>query len=191
MNAYFFKMNQAEKNDILDQHKKIYDGFVTEYIQPNQQNLYVQDYANDKGGITVNNKGEVTSYTNMNINEAYADAGFVPDESFDFGGPDEMYMSMGENLDMIGDGDDDLEHGTFGSEEEGETCPHCNGMGYDEWSGEECEWCGGNPEFSLMKEPEFDEINFDDNDDIDIEIIEPLQEQVNKTLDMFKRFKQY
>ena len=42
-----------------------------------------------------------------------------------------------------------------------------------------------------MKEPEFDEINFDDNDDIDIEIIEPLQEQVNKTLDMFKRFKKY
>ena len=70
MNAYFFKMNQAEKNAILDQHKQVYDGFVTSYGQNiNQQPLYVQDFANDKMGITINNKGEVKTYTNMRINE--------------------------------------------------------------------------------------------------------------------------
>ena len=70
MAQYFFKMSQAEKNDILDKHKTIYDGYVTQYgQQPNTQPLYVQDFANDKGGITVNNKGEVKQYTNMNINE--------------------------------------------------------------------------------------------------------------------------
>jgi hypothetical protein len=70
MNAYFFKMSQAERNNILDQHKQVYDGFVTTYGQQiNQQPLYIQDFANDKGGITVNNKGEVKTYTNMRINE--------------------------------------------------------------------------------------------------------------------------
>jgi hypothetical protein len=31
MGQYFFKVSKAEKNDILDQHKKIYDGYVTLY----------------------------------------------------------------------------------------------------------------------------------------------------------------
>ena len=60
MAQYFFKMSQAEKNDILDKHRTVYDGYVTEYAQgSNQQPLYVQDFANDKEGITVSNKGVV------------------------------------------------------------------------------------------------------------------------------------
>ena len=94
MGQYFFKMNQAEKNDILDQHKKIYDGYVTEYGKTsNQQPLYVQDFANDKNGLVVNNKGDVKHYTNMNINESE-----LP-------------------LDMIGDGEDDLVNGTVNMDE--------------------------------------------------------------------------
>lgn len=72
MAQYFFKMTNEERNNILDQHKTIYDGYVTEYAQgENKQPLYVQDFANDKGGITVNNKGVVKNYTNMNINEIH------------------------------------------------------------------------------------------------------------------------
>ena len=90
MAQYFFKMTNEERTNILDQHKTIYDGYVTEYAQgENKQPLYVQDFANDKGGITVNNKGEVKPYTNMGINE-----------------------SIDGRLDMIGDGDDDLRNGT-------------------------------------------------------------------------------
>ena len=90
MAQYFFKMTNEERNNILDQHKTIYDGYVTEYAQgENKQPLYVQDYANDKGGITVNNKGEVKPYTNVGINE-----------------------SIDGRLDMIGDGEDDLRNGT-------------------------------------------------------------------------------
>jgi hypothetical protein len=89
MAQYFFGMTQAEKNNILDQHKTIYDGYVTQYAQGNnQQPLYVQDFANDKEGLTVSNKGVVKSYTNMGINESE-----LP-------------------LDMIGDGEDDLINGT-------------------------------------------------------------------------------
>jgi hypothetical protein len=35
----------------------------------NQQPLYVHDFAGDKEGLVVNNKGEVKKYTNMGINE--------------------------------------------------------------------------------------------------------------------------
>ena len=66
MNSYFFKMTNEEKNTILDQHKSVYDGYVTQYVKPNQEPLYVQDFANDKNGITVNNKGNVTTYKNKN-----------------------------------------------------------------------------------------------------------------------------
>jgi hypothetical protein len=81
-------MDQAEKNNILDQHKSVYDGFATNYTQPNIQPLYVQDYANDKGGFVVSNKGVVKPYTNVGINESK-----LP-------------------LDQIGDSESDLENGT-------------------------------------------------------------------------------
>jgi hypothetical protein len=95
MAQYFFGMSQAEKNNILDQHKSTYDGYVTQYGQGNnQQPLYVQDFANDKDGMVVNNKGEVKKYTNMGINESD-----LP-------------------LDMIGDGEDDLINGTVDIDDE-------------------------------------------------------------------------
>lgn len=71
MNAYFVGITQQEKNNILDQHKKIYDGY--RLIQQNNtepQPLYVQDFANDKEGFVVNNRGDVKKYTNMGINES-------------------------------------------------------------------------------------------------------------------------
>ena len=71
MNTYFVGITQQEKNNILDQHKKIYDGY--RLIQQNNtepQPLYVQDFANDKEGFVVNNKGDVKKYTNMGINES-------------------------------------------------------------------------------------------------------------------------
>ena len=63
-------MSNDEKRNILDQHKSLYDGYRT--MQPqvsNTQPLYVQDFANDKAGVTVNNKFDVKTYTNVGINE--------------------------------------------------------------------------------------------------------------------------
>lgn len=160
MNAYFFKMTNEEKNNILDQHKSLYDGYVTGYGQSNEQPLYTQDFANDKAGITVNNRGEVGEYRNMRINEmrfdgkstglfdedAQSGSKYTPSETFESDS-----LSVEEQLDMIGDGEDDLEHGTFDDNEEIE-------IFYDE---------------------------------VDEELQEPLKEQLDKTLDMFKRFKSY
>ena len=72
MNAYFFGISDQERQNILDKHKEVYNGYQTLNPSPvsNNQPLYTQDFANDKGGLTVNNKGEVTQYKNMGINES-------------------------------------------------------------------------------------------------------------------------
>lgn len=64
MNAYFLKITKEEKENILDKHKHVYDGYVTQYVNPNEQPLYVQDFANDKNGVTLTNDGTVSQYTN-------------------------------------------------------------------------------------------------------------------------------
>jgi len=72
MRGYFGlgQLSATEKSDILDQHKSLYNGYQT--MQPqvsNTQPLYTYDFAGDKDGLVVNNKGEVKKYTNMGINE--------------------------------------------------------------------------------------------------------------------------
>ena len=72
MRGYFGlgQLSAAEKSDILNQHKSVYNGYQT--MQPqvsNTQPLTVYDFAGDKEGFVVNNKGEVKKYTNMGINE--------------------------------------------------------------------------------------------------------------------------
>lgn len=70
MPAYFFNVSDGERENILDQHKKPYDGLRTMgWESKNPQTLYVQDFANDKMGVTINNKGEAKGYTHMKINE--------------------------------------------------------------------------------------------------------------------------
>lgn len=72
MRGYFGlgQLSATEKQDILNQHKSLYNGYQT--MQPqvsNTQPLTVYDFAGDKEGMVVNNKGEVKRYTNVGINE--------------------------------------------------------------------------------------------------------------------------
>lgn len=205
MAQYFFGMTQAEKNDILEQHKTIYDGYVTEYGQGNNETpLYVQDFANDKQGITVSNKGVVKPYTNMGINESD-----LP-------------------LDMIGDGEDDLINGTVDIDGENrfededieyislglnDDCDDCGEMeeGYDDHKMKR-RYDDYNPEnfrkipktfhpgmedfegTELMNRDDEEFDMFDDMDfssEVDEEILPEFTEKLNESLDMFKRFKNY
>jgi hypothetical protein len=166
MRTYFTAhVTNEERENILNQHREVYDGYVTQYAKTNEQPLYVQDLANDKGGITLSNKGNVTTYKNVGINEMKYDGkdtglfsdeanedvysgshGFEPEETFE--SEEELVDEM--MLDTIGDGPLDFEHGTVD-----------NG--------------------------ELD----DEEDTIEIDFDETLMEQIERTKDMFKRFGRY
>jgi hypothetical protein len=190
-------MTNEERENILDQHKTIYDGYVTSYAQqPKEQPLYTQDFANDKQGLTVNNKGVVTSYKNMGINEMKHDGKstglfseeepkegsiqpssvYTPEESFESEDKDdEYYVSLGEQLDMIGDGEDDLEHGVFGHEDESDMVLVSPEVEYFD-----------DEDDDLVFTPDSDIFNDVDEDDA-----EGLFDSLEESLDMFKRFTKY
>ena len=202
MNSYFFKMTNEEKNNILDQHKEVYDGYLTSYVKPsNEQPLYTQDFANDKQGLTVNNKGVVTAYKNMHINEMKHDGkstGLFSDEEEEYNegyisagteyAPEESFEEVEEQLDMIGDGDDDLEHGVFGHDDEDysddEYLRRKSGEGRD-FDDEMCE----EDDFELNLDDLMD--LGDEENEIEEEEQEEIINKINESLDMFKRLKNY
>lgn len=198
MAQYFFSISKAERENILDQHKTLYDGYVTRYNQEsNQYPLYVQDLANDKGGITVSNTGNVTEYKNVGINE--------------------------NMLDRIGDGPTDLKNGTvdlnssptkmknntelyhdvYPSPNEDEEEYISLGRIFDEEDSDETPIFAFDIEDEMDEEPmkyEYDIEELDDfmsgpiNDiyeEVDSEVVDKFKEKLNESLDMFKRFKKY
>lgn len=201
MAQYFFKMSQAEKNDILDKHKTIYDGYVTQYgQQPNTQPLYVQDFANDKGGITVNNKGEVKSYTNMNINEDIDRHDRIGDGPMDL---KNGTVDLNAQSDML-DSDTELMHDLYPSPNEDEVEYVSLGMkdnsnddsldvviNFDELE-EEFEYDIDRDFSEDLAGPMNYEVTGDSfRDEVDDEELPDFMEKLNESLDMFKRFKKY
>jgi hypothetical protein len=93
MNSYFFPVSNEERENILDKHKHVYNGYRTLNPNPvaNEQPLYTQDFANDKEGLVVNNKGEVKAYTNMGINETKKRKPYLADEEMKKGEVDEFF----------------------------------------------------------------------------------------------------
>jgi hypothetical protein len=180
MNAYFFKMTNEERTNILDQHKEMYNGFATNNVTSNMQPLYVQDFANDKGGVTVNNRGEVTNYKNVGINEdVMSGSEVIPTETFE--GDDEYFMSLGEKLDMIGDGEDDLPNGTVDVDDsesglEFLISPEMSDMGVEV------------DDLDIDNEVDFEEMLFGGHDFDDEEKGE-IAFQIKESLDMFNRIK--
>ena len=175
-------MTNEEKNNILNQHKELYNGFATNNITPNQQPLYTQDFANDKNGITVNNKGSVTTYKNMNINEdVMSGSEFEPEETFE-----SEYVSLGEKLDMIGDGPLDLPNGTVDIDDEtlftGE--PDADDFDLDKIDSMVDNYMDNEDQDFDLDDMFFGD-NFDDNDKTHI------THNIQESLDMFKRLKKY
>lgn len=203
MGQYFFKMSQAEKNDILDKHKTIYDGYVTEYgQQSNTQPLYVQDYANDKEGMVVSNKGVVKPYTNMGINESHTGLDMIADD------PDHLKHGTVDLSDYGINPDHEMMHDTYPSPNEDEFDFISLGLMNDDEDNDELgeehgtfdhmsdEYEDEDLNYGSMKRKYYD---IDDTmptlpdfvDDVEDDIFPDFMEKLNESLDMFNRFKKY
>lgn len=158
-----------EKADILGKHRHLYDGYRTMHPEvSNSQPLYVQDFANDKGGLVVNNKGEVKPYTNFGINEQkFQDM--------------KQVTSLKDIQDLSKDSKFDY---TEEIEEQGGNAPDMDvddvQPAYDFVSGGPM---GGEDVYPTTEEDILDEIDED--------LKESFIEQRNKITEMFNKFKKY
>jgi hypothetical protein len=210
MAQYFFGITPSERKNILDQHKTVYDGYVTEYGQNNSQPLYVQDFANDKGGITVSNKGNVKTYTNVGINESHSGLDMIGDGEYDL-------VNGTVDIDGMTDWEDeDIEFISLGLEDE---CDDCGEMEegwddfrtrrhYDDYSPENFRRLSKvfepgmeDPEGTMLMGDDEEYSDYDDDfesieeedfsNEVDEEILPEFTEKLNESLDMFKRLKKY
>jgi len=213
-------MSKEEKSNILDQHKSLYDGYVTKYNQEsNQSPLYVQDFANDKNGITLNNKGVVKPYTNMGINESHSGLdmiggdqhdqseykyrhlknGTVDLDDYEFNSDNEEYPSpneeefdyetFGKFADEMKNNDDQYEYDIDKLEDY--SAEQMNG---DDDMDDYEDRSMYNPYYGGEEEDElnFDLLNpFQDDIDVDDEDLPNVVSSITESLDMFKRFKKY
>jgi hypothetical protein len=267
MKQYYFNVTNEERENILDKHKTIYDGYVTEYgNNSNMTPLYVVDMAKDKQGVTVNNKGEVSGYKNVGINESINEMRFDNKSTGLFSGEEDDYSNpkaektaksdikkhfnkaakrpfhyeedpsedwpkhevdydtefdfeldeqeVGPPLDMIADRDEDVRHGTVDFDDDIENFDLGDIIPFDAFNDNEeddddfdydfdpedlmddddvftLEPGDDSNEFSIDLTQNDDEFNVELGLDVDDEDVEPIMEQVNKSLDMFKRFKKY
>ena len=136
MRGYFGlgQLSPSEKSDILDQHRTLYNGYQS--MQPkvsNTQPLYVQDFAKDKNGVTMSNKGVVTHYTNFGINEQWQAAvgnaviGYVANKAAD------------KIVDTVSNS---FQEETNEGDGESQMCEQCGGQTNEGI----CEQCGGSAE---------------------------------------------
>lgn len=214
MNAYFFKMDKQEKDNILDQHKHIYDGYVTKYNQQsNQTPLYVQDLANDKMGLTVNNKGVVKPYSNMNINETHTGLDMIGGDpqsqsnmkyrhlkngtvDFDNFSDTNLVDKESMNNDYPSPNENEQEYVSYGNFKD-EMSQNLDQYEYDI---DELEDYSTDGLYSDDDETEDDETEDDEDynfsDDLDISSVDEENQydvlsNINESLNMFKKFKNY
>ena len=213
MNAYFFKMSKNEKDNILDQHKHLYDGYVTKYNQEsNQTPLYVQDLANDKMGVTLDNKGNVKNYTNFRVNESPLDR--IADGPMDLKNGtvdiDSVMSTNQDNVEFMHDvlpspNEDEFDYETFGKfsdemrankdqyeydidELEDYSTQEMIEM-YDENQEEFDTSTDDNLEETVDYLPKYDWLTNEESDEL--EDLSGVVSDINESLDMFKRFRKY
>jgi hypothetical protein len=170
----FSTMTDDERQRIAKLHSQTYDGYAIGNVQSNMTPLTVYDARNDKEGITVTNTGNVKTYRNHNINEIAA-------KNLHYDEIDPAY-----EFDSPGPGDPNLGYDVYSQtipsydfDSKGPSDPFYGG-GYQ--TGEE-EHTPEEKEFS------FDMKDFEDY--IEDEKVDDLNESLERTTDMFKRFKKF
>ena len=206
MNSYFFKMNKQEKENILDQHKSLYDGYVTrDNTTSNQTPLYVQDLANDKNGITINNKGVVKHYMNVGINENLLD--MIADGPRDLKNGTVDFDSLPEmsdiNVELMHDkypspNEDEEEFVTYGkiSDDPEDSMMAIKNLDDFEYDIDQLEDYSNSDYYDDNSEEEEEDLTYgerieDTLQNVDEEIIPDLVHQLYESMHMFERFKKY
>lgn len=171
----FSMMSDDERNRIKNLHSKPYDGYAVGNVPTNVTPLTVYDPAQDKMGITVTANGDVKTYQNHRINEIAA-------KNLHY---DEIEPAY--EFDSKGPGDPNLGYNVYNQtkkaydfDSQGPADPYYGG-GYQtgfEDHGEDSD-----------DDYKFDMVDFEDY--IEGEDKTNIEENVNKTIDMFKRFKKY
>lgn len=171
----FSTVSDEERKQIKQQHSKLYDGYAVGNVPTNMTPLTVYDAAQDKVGITVTNQGEVRQYTNHNVNEIAAKNlhydEIDPAYDFDSHGPQ-------QSMTKPNPGTKPYEFDSRGP--------------VDSYLGGFYDTTTSNYEPSLDDihnfEPLLDMEDYLDDDQVEID---GVNESVNKSLDMFKRFQNF
>jgi hypothetical protein len=199
-------MNKQEKENILDQHKSLYDGYVTrDNTTSNQTPLYVQDLANDKNGITINNKGVVKHYMNVGINENLLD--MIADGPRDLKNGTVDFDSLPEmsdiNIELMHDkypspNEDEEEFVTYGkiSDDPEESMMAMKNLDDFEYDIDQLEDYSNSDYYDDNSEEEEEDLTYgerieDTLQNVDEEIIPDLVHQLYESMHMFERFKKY
>ena len=165
---WYSVMSDEDRQSILKQHSTPYDGYATGNVQSNMTPLSVYDPAGDKFGVTVDNKGNVKQYTNHNVNEGVNEITAKPG-NYDEIEPAYEFESDGPQQSMIQLG--------------------VGKRPYDFVSQGPSDVYEDEVEEEMYEDAEFDDLL---NADEDLQIQrDQIEESVNKSLDMFKRFQKY
>ena len=157
-------MSDEDRQSILKQHATVYDGYATGNVPSNMTPLTVYDPAGDKEGVTVDMNGNVKTYRNHGINEITAKPG-----NYDEIEPAYEFESEGPQQSMTQ-----------------------MGMGKRPY-----DFVSQGPSDVYEDELEggvYDDINFDEllSDDEELQQKrDQIEEKINESLDMFKRFQKY
>jgi hypothetical protein len=187
----FSMMSDEERQQIRQQHSKLYDGYVVGNVPSNMTPLTVYDAARDKEGITVTPKGDVKTYRNHKINEIAA-------KNLHYDEIDSAY-----EFDSNGPGDENLGYDVYSQtlppydfDSQGPADPFYGGgtqTGEEEHTPKKKEFSFDMEDFDeYVKETSFDDL-LDDEYALDKEEdeIKEIKESVNKTKLMFERFKKF
>ena len=154
-------MSDEDRQSILKQHSTVYDGYATGNVSSNMTPLTVYDAAGDKEGVTVDNLGNVKTYRNHNVNEITAKPG--------------NYDSIYQAYEFESDGP--------------QQSMTQMGMGKAPY-----DFVSKGPSDVYEDEELYGDIEFDDllnkEDELNGEE-DQIEESVNKSLDMFRRFNKY
>ena len=154
-------MSDEDRQSILKQHSTVYDGYATGNVPSNMTPLTVYDAAGDKEGITVDNLGNVKTYRNHNVNEITAKPG--------------NYDSIDQAYEFESDGP--------------QQSMTQMGMGKAPY-----DFVSKGPSDVYEDEELYGDVEFgdllDNEEELDGEE-DQIEESVNKSLDMFRRFNKY